>query len=165
VSTTLKDLESGDGHAVTGGGTLLPMTDAIRMATHAHHYLAVFDRHTEVPLFLGRSKRIASAGQRIMLHAKDRGCTHPECGAPGYLCEVHHIDEWTADGGPTDIDNLTFACGPHHRMLGPGGWQTRKGLDGRTRWIPPPHLDDGQARVNNYHHPERLLLNDVGDEQ
>ena len=35
---------------------------------------------------------------------------------------------------------------------------TRKRKDGRTEWIPPPHLDTGQARINNYHHPERYLL-------
>ncbi len=33
VSTTLKELESGAGQAVTAGGTLLPMTDVIRMAS------------------------------------------------------------------------------------------------------------------------------------
>jgi hypothetical protein len=29
--------------------------------------------------------------------------------------------------------------------------------DGRTEWIPPPHLDTGQTRINDYHHPERML--------
>ena len=38
------------------------------------------------------------------------------------------------------------------------GWKTRKRKDGRTEWIPPPHLDSGQSRVNDYHHPENLLL-------
>ena len=37
VSTTLQDLESGAGHAVTAGGTLLPMSEVIRLASHAHH--------------------------------------------------------------------------------------------------------------------------------
>jgi hypothetical protein len=40
VSTTLKDLQAAAGKALTGGGTLLPMSDLIRMASHAHHYLA-----------------------------------------------------------------------------------------------------------------------------
>lgn len=35
-----------------------------------------------------------------------RGCTHPGCHVPGYLCEAHHITEWAHDG-PTDIDNPT----------------------------------------------------------
>ncbi len=44
VSTTLKDLESAAGKALTGGGTVLPMSDVIRLARHAHHYLAIFDK-------------------------------------------------------------------------------------------------------------------------
>ena len=50
----------------------------------AHHYLVVFDDHTERPLYLGRAKRLASAGQRIVLYARDRGCTFPGCTVPGY---------------------------------------------------------------------------------
>jgi len=83
----------------------LPVRDLIRAASHAHHYLSIFEDDSR-PLYLGRTKRIASADQRIVLHAKDRGCTHPGCHVPGYLCEVHHLTEW-ADGGDTDIDNLT----------------------------------------------------------
>jgi hypothetical protein len=154
VSTTLNELTSAAGHAVTAGGTLLPMPDLIRMASHAYHYLAVFDEHTNRPLYLGRTRRIASPDQRIVLHAKDRGCTHPGCDVPGYLTEVHHVDEWAA-GGSTNVDKLTFACKVHHRLIDKG-WKTRKLADGRTEWIPPPHLDTG-ARTNNYHHPERLF--------
>jgi hypothetical protein len=36
VTTTLKELEAGAGKALTGGGTLLPMSDVIRLASHAH---------------------------------------------------------------------------------------------------------------------------------
>jgi hypothetical protein len=77
VTATLQDIEAGTGKAHTGGGTVVPMADVIRMATHAHHYLAVFDKHTECPLYLGRTRRTASPGQRIALHAKDRGCSFP----------------------------------------------------------------------------------------
>jgi hypothetical protein len=42
----------------------------------------------------------------------------------------------------------------------PGGWRTRKRKDGRTEWLPLPQLDTGQARVNNYHHPQRYLVPD-----
>ena len=51
VSTTLKELESGRGHAVTAGGSLLPMAEVIRQAAAAHHYSVVFDDHTECPLY------------------------------------------------------------------------------------------------------------------
>jgi hypothetical protein len=131
------------------------MRDLIRLAAHSHHYLCVFDEHTEKALYLGRSKRIATADQRLVLHAKDRGCTAPGCDVPGYLTEVHHVDEW-ATGGPTNIDTLTFACKGHHRLISPGGWKTRKLKDGTTQWIPPPHLPLTPG-TNDYHHPERLL--------
>jgi len=44
VSTTLQELESGCGRAVTATGSLLPMPTVIRMASHAHHYLTIFDK-------------------------------------------------------------------------------------------------------------------------
>lgn len=163
VSTTLQDLESGQGQAVTGGGTLLPMSDVIRLASHAHHYLAIFDKHTAEPLYLGRTKRLASAAQRIVLHAKDRGCTMPGCTVPGYGCQAHHAELDWADGGLTNITDETLACPPHNRLVKEGGWRTRKRKDGRTEWLPPPHLDSGQARVNNYHHPQKYLLPEEDD--
>jgi Domain of unknown function (DUF222) len=162
VSTTLQELQAGAGKAITGGGTWLPMGDLIRMASHAHHYLAVFDNHSAKPLYLGHTKRIATAAQRIVLHAKDRGCTFPGCTAPGYECQVHHVDDW-ARGGATNADDLTFGCTCHH-PLAEKGWKTRKRADGTTEWIPPPHLDTGKPRTNRYHHPERYLTTDNRDE-
>lgn len=158
VSTTLAELTAAAGHAVTGGGTLLPIRDVIRMARHAHHYLAVFDDHQGRPLYLGRTRRIASPDQRIVLYARDRGCTHPGCDAPGYWCEVHHLDDW-ARGGLTDADNLTFSCTPDHK-LAEKGWRTIILDNGQTQWIPPPELDHGRPRTNDYHHPERYLPDD-----
>ncbi|WP_308192991.1 HNH endonuclease signature motif containing protein [Mycobacterium sp. PSTR-4-N] len=117
VSTTLQELEKSAGAAVTGGGSLLPMGDLIRMAAHAHHYLAVFDQHTNKPLYLGRTKRLASAAQRIVLHSSARGCTRPGCTVPGYWAQVHHVRDWK-DGGTTDITNLTLACGPDREHVG-----------------------------------------------
>ena len=135
VSTTLRELESAQGYAVTGGGTLLPMSDVIRLASHSHHYLAIFDKHTNEPLYLARSKRLASAGQRIVLHAQDRGCTFPGCTVPGYGCQVHHAELDWADGGQTNITDECLACGPHNRLVKSAGWCTRKRKDGRTEWI------------------------------
>jgi hypothetical protein len=157
VSTTLQELEKGAGVAVTGGGSLLPMPDLIRMASHAFHYLAVFDQHTSQALYLGRTKRIASPAQRIMLHARDRGCTRPGCTIPGYWTQVHHVTDWK-NGGRTDIDDLTLACGPENRMIETTDWTTGKNANGHTEWHPPPDLDTGQHRINGYHHPERHLL-------
>jgi hypothetical protein len=51
VSTTLKDLEAAAGKGLTGGGTLLPMSDLIRLARHAHHYLAIFEKGNAIGLY------------------------------------------------------------------------------------------------------------------
>jgi len=157
VTTTLQDLASAAGVAVTAGGTLLPMREVIRLAAQAHHYLVVYDKHTREPLYCGRAKRFATPGQRIVLHALERGCTRPGCTAQAYWCQVHHLDGWAADHGQTNITDLTLACGPDNRLVEQGGWTTRKRHDGRTEWIPPAHLDTGQSRVNDFHHPEKYL--------
>jgi hypothetical protein len=52
---------------------VLPMSDVIRLASHAHHYLAIFDNGHAIGLY--HVKRLASPGQRIVLHAKNcEGC-------------------------------------------------------------------------------------------
>jgi hypothetical protein len=96
-----------------------------------------------------------------MLYAKDRGCTHPGCDVPGYLTEIHHVTPW-ATTKESNIDDLTLGCGPHHK-LAEQGWITRKRVNGDTEWIPPPHLDHGQTRINTFHHPEKLLRDDGDD--
>ena len=154
VTTSLHDLENGCGTGLTGGGTLLPMSEVIALARHAHHYLAIFDQGKAIGLY--HTKRLASPGQRIVLYARDRGCSHPGCDVPGYLCEAHHVTDY-ATNPQTDVNELTFTCGAHHRLIAPGGWSTRKRSNGDTDWIPPPHLDRGQPRTNHFHHPEKLL--------
>src|SRR5271169_5192131 len=156
VSTTLQDLAAATGRGLTGGGTLLPMSDVIRLASHAHHYLAIFDKGQALALY--HTKRLASPAQRIVLYAKDRGCTAPGCDVPGYFTEVHHVTPW-AKTHTTDINDLALACGAQHKIA-EQGWTTRKNQRGDTEWIPPPHLDYGQPRINTFHHPEKLLRDD-----
>ncbi|ORX01669.1 HNH endonuclease signature motif containing protein [Mycolicibacillus trivialis] len=154
ISTTLAELEAGTGKAHTGGGNWLPMRDVLKIASHAHHYLRIYQGAKELALF--HTKRLASPGQRIVLYARDRGCTRPGCDAPGYFTEVHHVTDYS-ETGRTDIDDLALACGVDHRLIRPGGWSTRTNAHGETEWIPPRGQDTGQPRTNTYHHPEKLL--------
>jgi hypothetical protein len=155
--TTLQDLESRAGIGVTAGGTIIPIRDVIRMAAHAHHYLAVFDNATGSALDLFRTRRVASPAQRIMLIARDGGCTKPGCTVGAYGCQVHHaVADW-ADNGNTNTDELGLACGPDNRLVEPDGWTTTINAHNEAEWTPPPQLDTGQTRVNYYHRPERLL--------
>ncbi|VAZ84597.1 hypothetical protein LAUMK42_03420 [Mycobacterium persicum] len=97
---------------------------------------------------------------RIVLYAKERGCSAPGCDVKGYYGEVHHVIPF-AESPTTDINQPTFACGPHHKLLD-NGWTTRKNTHGDTEWLPPTHLDRGQPRTT-MHHPEKLLR-DGGDD-
>jgi hypothetical protein len=161
VTTTLGELEAAAGKGLTGGGTILPMSDVIRLARHARHYLAIFDKGKALALY--HTKRLANPAQRIVLYAKDRGCSAPGCDVKGYYCEVHHVTDY-AKCHTTDVNDLTFGCGTNHQLVRPGGWTTRKNARGDTEWIPPPHLDRGQPRTNTFHHPEKLLQDSDDDD-
>ena len=90
------------------------------------------------PLWMGRSLRLANAHQHLAIAVRDRGCV--ACGTPMHRCEIHHIREWE-NGGPTDIDNLTALCGPHHRAH-----HNRQPADGTRRGNGQP--PDGARRGN-----------------
>ncbi|OMC32591.1 hypothetical protein A5740_12660 [Mycobacterium sp. GA-1841] len=158
VSTTLAELEAGAGIAVTGSGILMPMSDLIRLASHSYHYLVVYRHHTAEPLYMARSKRLATKAQRLLLYNRDRGCTRPGCTAPADESQVHHAKADWQHGGQTDAPDLALSCGPDNRLVGLG-WTTSVDPDtGRIHWHPPPLMDTGQDTVNHHFHPEELLI-------
>ena len=157
IRTTLQDLHSRAGIGVTGGGSVIPIREVIRQAARAHQYLAVFDGATGSALDLFRARRVASPAQRIMLIARDGGCTKPGCPVPPYGTQVHHAAHDWAHNGLTNVDDLGLACGPDNRMVEPGGWSTQINAHHEVEWNPPPQLDTGQTRTNTYHRPEQLL--------
>jgi hypothetical protein len=157
VSTTLAELEAGAGIAVTGTGTLMPMPDLIRLAEHAHHYLVVYRHHTAEPLYMGRSKRLATKAQRLLLYNRDRGCTRPGCTEAANRCQAHHANPSWNNGGLTDAPDLGLGCGPDN-LLAELGWTNRiDPATGRVHWHPPPLMDTGGDTLNHHFHPEELL--------
>jgi hypothetical protein len=159
ATATLEDLQNKTGVAQTATGTRLPIRDVIRLSAHASHYLLLFDKAKRCRLYRGRSTRLATAAQRLVLTATERGCTRPGCTVPAAWCQVHHVTGW-AKGGATDIDNLTLSCGLDNRLIDETGWTTRKRKDGTTEWIPPPDHDHGQPRTNTYWHPQNMAGED-----
>ncbi|MFV8232824.1 HNH endonuclease signature motif containing protein [Mycolicibacterium fortuitum] len=158
IRTTVQDLQSRAGVGISGGGTKIPIKDVLRMAAHAHHFLAVFDQASGSALNLFRARRIASPAQRIMLIARDGGCTKPGCTVGAYGCQAHHATADWAAGGNTNVDDMALACGPDNRLVdADGGYSTTLTSDGVVQWHPPPALDHGQHRINYLHRPELLL--------
>jgi hypothetical protein len=95
VTARLNDLEANTGVGVTGGGSVLPISDVIRLARHARHYLTLFDDAGR-PLWLGDAKRLASADQT--------SCCTPWTGAArrrAVMCPATCAKYTTSRSGPT----------------------------------------------------------------
>jgi hypothetical protein len=105
-------------------------------------------------LAYGRGKRLASAGQRKALFARDRGCTFPGCTRTAAQSEIHHTTDW-AHGGHTDLKTMAIACGYHNNEGPKQGWRTVM-IDKVPHWQPPPWHPDQQPQRNYLHHPELL---------
>jgi hypothetical protein len=88
-------------------------------------------------LYLGRAVRLASADQRKALRALYRTCAIPGCCIAWDQLIVHHLREYVADHGPTDIDNLIPVCSKHHHLAHEGGWLLHLAAD-RTLTITQP---------------------------
>ena len=99
----------------------------------------------------GRTRRLASPGQRKALAARDGGCCFPGCTRPPAWTEVHHVIPWEPDG-QTNLDNLCLLCAHHHRSFQPAGW-TVVMTHGIPEWTPPATLDPHRRpRRNRAHH-------------
>jgi len=93
----LAELEAAAGVATTAIGGVVPIRDALALASDAHSVLCLFDTDGQ-PLHLGRGARLASPAQRLALYARDRGCTRPGCDIPAQWTQVHHLTEYSTVG-------------------------------------------------------------------
>ncbi|WKD61029.1 HNH endonuclease [Corynebacterium ciconiae DSM 44920] len=97
----------------TNTGIPLTTEQVMALGMKKFGFIAVHDPHTGDVLRLGRFERCANIFQRIALTAAQNVCTHPGCSTPISKCEIHHIEPY-AQGGATDIENLTCLCRIHH---------------------------------------------------
>lgn len=89
---------SGRGSARTSTGYRISVREALALAVENPAYLLLVDAE-HCPLYLGRTRRLASAAQRIALFGSERGCSAPGCGTPAAYCQVHHAVRGWAEGG------------------------------------------------------------------
>ena len=142
IKADLNDLRREAGFATTATGTLIPITDLVKLAADTQPWLAVFKDATAIPLYFGRGKRLATREQRLVSFARPDGevCSTPGCGISAAHVEMHHAQLDWGLGGLTDITDLAPACPKHNRMVSnePGGYTTRmvrEGPDeGRCAW-------------------------------
>jgi Domain of unknown function (DUF222)/HNH endonuclease len=147
ITLTADQLATRTGLAQTSFGQQLSVSEALGLADEAAINLLLTDV-TGAVLAHGRTKRIATRSQTLALIARDQGCTFPGCDKPPEWCQRHHILAW-ADGGRTDLNNLTLVCGHHHREFDRAGWRCHM-TNGHPHWTPPTWIDPTQTPRRNH---------------
>ncbi len=125
----------GDSISETDSGVPLPVETIRRMACDAGIIPVVLDGGGVV-LDEGRSKRLATAEQRIAIEAMQSTCSHPDCTVSVDECRIHHVDVWQL-GGRTDLDRMAPLCETHHHLVHEGGWTLQITPDRAATWSRP----------------------------
>jgi hypothetical protein len=149
VQISEAQLRQRSGIALTDHDDPLPVTAVLDLAAEADIIPVVLNQAGGV-LAYGRTRRIATPGQRRALLARDGGCCFPGCSRPASWCQANHVTRWE-HGGPTDIENLCLLCRYHHREFERRGWVVRM-RDGTTEWTPPALVDPERQPVRNTAH-------------
>jgi len=98
----------------------------------------------QVPLDIGRDKRLFPAHLRKALYLRDQGCI--KCGAPPGRTHAHHIVHWT-HGGDTSLNNGALLCPACHANIHHDGWDVVMGLDKHPWLIPPASVDKHRTPI------------------
>lgn len=86
-------------------------------------------------LDVGRQTRTFTPAQRRALTIAHPTCGMPWCHRPSDDCAMHHIAEWEADDGPTDLANGIPICPPDHRLLHFLGLRIQRAADLTVRVV------------------------------
>jgi hypothetical protein len=146
LTMSAEQLADRTGYAETSFGQLISIPEALRLAGEADLALMIANGRGSI-LAEHRAKRIATRAQTHALISRDRGCSFPDCDSPPEWTQRHHIIAW-ADGGLTNLDNLTLLCRPHHRRFQAEGWRCHM-KDQLPWWTPPPWIDPEQKPRQN----------------
>jgi hypothetical protein len=145
VTTTLKALEAGDGIVrVEGSSALMSMRTLKRLHCTGGVTALLFD-NTLHPLDVGREQRLFTKPQRIALAVKWGGCAAEGCDAPVSWCEAHHINEYVAHHGQTNIADGILLCKHHHLLFHNNSWHITRNQHGQYWLTPPPTVDPNQT--------------------
>ncbi|QPK79372.1 HNH endonuclease [Corynebacterium lizhenjunii] len=134
--------EAGDIIVRANNGARMSGAELAQRILFKHGFVAILSR-VHGPVDVYRMERFATDKQRLLLAAESPECAWLDCHVPFDKCQIHHITSW-ADGGETNIKNLTVLC-PHHNGANedhpPGGVPVRRGrmtrLGGQVAWQSP----------------------------
>ncbi|QYG95088.1 DUF222 domain-containing protein [Iamia sp. SCSIO 61187] len=121
ITIGFEELTSGRGQGCFDDGTPITAHTARRLACDANIH-RVITRADGTVLDYGRSTRTIPAPLFQALCIRDRGCRFPGCDRPAHVTDGHHIAEWIAHRGPTNLRNLVLLCRYHHGVVHRPGW-------------------------------------------
>ena len=136
------DPDTGELVSQLATGEPLPPTVLELLACNASITGVLYDT-AGTPLWLGTTKRTATAAQLKALIARDGGCVG--CGCHPALCQAHHIKP-ASQGGPTTISNMVLLCWNCHHKVHHNQWTVAR-RHGRFELLPPVRTRQAQARA------------------
>jgi len=119
----------------TSTGVPVSRHDALRATVTGHVRRVVIDS-ASVVIDLGTRRRLFTGAAREAAQLIALSCAHPGCDIPAEVSDVDHVQRH-ADGGHTDQDNATPACGSHNRYKEHAGLRGRRATNGRTYLVRP----------------------------
>ncbi|GAA1875851.1 HNH endonuclease signature motif containing protein [Lapillicoccus jejuensis] len=125
-----------DRAGITSTGEVLSPATVRRLACEAGIIPALLGTDGQV-LDLGRTKRLFTPAQRLVVWRRDKHCTYPGCTVPATWCDVHHVDWWSR-GGTTDRTNAALLCRRHHTHVHQHDLHATVTPTGVTWHAPPP---------------------------
>ncbi|TFD28995.1 DUF222 domain-containing protein [Cryobacterium cryoconiti] len=95
---------------------------------------------------VGRDQRLFTEAQRAAMGVRDGGCRWVDCDRSPAWTEAHHIKEWLAENGYSDLADGILLCHPHHLLLHNQHWTIIR--TGNDYWLKPPvEVDPKQAVI------------------
>jgi len=143
---TLEELRSGKGVGWLDGVDEPVSAATIEQLVCSNGKALVILGDNGEPLYLYRGRRYFSAQQMRALAVRDGSCVWPGCHAAAAWCDGHHVLEFEADDGPTNIDNGVLLCPHHHRMLHKSDYEMRM-IGGRPYLLPPAFIDPQRSPI------------------
>lgn len=136
------DQQAGEGFAEIDGIAQPISAGAARRLAGEAGVVPIVTSGGSVGLDVGRNRYKFSRAQKLALIERDGGCAM--CGAPPSWCEAHHIQEWWAQAGKTDVSNGVMLCRRCHQDLHGQGWTVQATL--HETWFTPPSSIDPERR-------------------
>jgi hypothetical protein len=156
IHTELTTLLNATGTATIADGPALANDTLRRFACDARLQLAITNPQEGI-IGVGRTTRTIPPWLARLVRLRDQGCRFPLCRRTRWT-QTHHIVHW-ADGGPTNLNNLTTLCGFHHRLIHEHGWTIHGQTGNKITWHrpdghpfqpkpPAPHLQAWKHTLN-----------------